>query len=152
MYKLRSLILLPIFLFACGSLGGESPAATAVPDANNDAETTGSPRLSTDAPPTATTLPPTWTPLPDEGGATLPPAVDTADDSAGGTSTNGGVVQETAVPAYDGPTVNYIVQRGDTLAEICIKYSVPITQVAQINNINDWDHIEVGQVLILPSD
>jgi LysM repeat protein len=60
------------------------------------------------------------------------------------------VVGGTAVPTYDGPSINYVVQRGDTLAEICNEYGVSISQVAQINHISDWDHIEVGQILVLP--
>lgn len=146
MSKLRALILLPILLFACRPINGDLPEGTAVPDNNDSDISSDSPRLATDAPPAATTLPPTWTPLPSEGIQHLPETSNTVTDSG---ST---VVQGTAVPSYDGPSTTYVVKRGDTLAEICIKYTVPITEVARINNIADWDHIEVGQVLIIPSE
>lgn len=146
MFKLRTLVLLPIVLFACRPISGELPVETAVP-ANNAADApSDSPRLTTDEPPAAPGLPPTWTPQPVEGNPVLPQTSDTATDSGAN------VEQGTAVPAYTGSSTSYVVKRGDTLAEICIEYSVPITEVARINNITDWDHIEVGQVLIIPSE
>jgi nucleoid-associated protein YgaU len=146
MWKLRTLILLPILLFACRPINVDLPVATAVPDNNTGEVPSDSPRLATDAPPAATTLPPTWTPRPLESNQLLPQTSNTVTDSG---ST---VVQGTAVPTYDGPSISYVVKRGDTLAEICIEYTAPITDVARINNITNWDHIEVGQVLIIPSE
>lgn len=146
MWKLRALLLLPILLIACRPINGNLPAATAVPDYDTGAVPADSPRLATDAPPLATTLPPTWTPRPVEDSQPLPQTSNTVTD-AGLT-----VAEETAVPAYDdGPSTTYIVKRGDTLAEICIEYSAPITDVARINNISNWDHIEIGQALIIPA-
>jgi LysM repeat protein len=135
-----------MLLFACASVGEDSPVETAVPaDSTNDVSP-DSPRLVTDAPPTATTLPPTWTPRPTESSAELPQTSNTTIDS--GTTAGVG----TAVPSYAGPSTTYVVKRGDTLAEICIKYGADLSEVAKINNITDWDHIEVGQVLIIPSN
>jgi nucleoid-associated protein YgaU len=145
MWKLRAFILLFILLFACRSINADLPAGTAVPDNNGSDMPSDSPRLTTDAPPTATTLPPTWTPPPLESNQLLPQTSNTT------TSSGAIVVQGTAVPSYDGPSTTYVVKRGDTLAEICIKYNAPITDVARINNITDWDHIEVGQTLIIPA-
>jgi len=77
-------------------------------------------------------LPPTWTP---------------ASDSR----------EEAAAPIPDQPIDNdsslqsYIVQPGDTLAEIAIQFGVTLDALAQINNISDQDHIEVGQELLIPS-
>jgi LysM repeat protein len=146
MFKLRNLMLLPVLLFACRAIGGEQPVATAVPaDSVNDMPS-DSPRLATDAPPTEPGLPPTWTPQPTESSLVLPQTSETSGDP-------GTVVEEgTAVPSYAGPSTNYVVKRGDTLAEICIAFGASISEVARINNITDWDHIEVGQVLIIPSD
>ena len=145
MNKLRILILLPVLLFACRPIAGESPAATAVP-AGEGADSADSPRLSTEIPPTPTGLPPTWTPQAANQGANVPNF--DANVSAPGSTII--TAQGTAVPAYDGPSINYVVQRGDTLAEICNEYGVSIDQVAQINHISNWDHIEVGQILVLP--
>jgi LysM repeat protein len=146
MFKLRTLVLLPIVLFACRPMSGELPAETAVPDSSAADAPSDSPRLTTDGPPAAPGLPPTWTPQPVESNPVLPQTSDTATDSGAN------VEQGTAVPAYTGSSISYVVKRGDTLAEICIGYSVPITEVARINNITDWDHIEVGQVLTIPSE
>ena len=94
----------------------------------SDGSVLDSPRA--DVPPTATVLPPTWTPIPMEHEGHLPAGP-------------GGVpITETRV--------EYVVRRGDTLAQICNKYGVDIAEVARINNISDWDLIEVGQVLTLP--
>ncbi len=149
MWKLRALILLPILLFACRPINGDLPEGTAVPDNNGSDMPSDSPRLTTDAPPTATTLPPTWTPPPLQSNQLLPQTSNTTTGS--GTDFGAAVVQETAVPSYDGPSTTYVVKRGDTLAEICMEYTAPITDVARINNITDWDHIEVGQTLIIPT-
>ncbi len=42
------------------------------------------------------------------------------------------------------------MQEGDTLAEIAIQFGLALDALAQINNITDQDHIEVGQELIIP--
>jgi LysM repeat protein len=146
MKKVCSLILLPIVLLACRPIGGDLPADTVPAENENTSEDTASeiPRVATDLPPTATTLPPTWTPMPTRSGEHLPANTD-------GSVGFGPDVTVTAVPVpYDGATTTYTVKRGDTLAEICNKYGVSISQVAEMNGITDWDHIEVGQVLILP--
>lgn len=154
MFKLRTLVLLPIILFACRPVSGELPVETAVPTNNAADAPSDSPRLTTDEPPAAPGLPPTWTPQPVESNPVLPQTSDTATDSGANveqaTPALNGV--EVAVPAYTGSSTSYVVKRGDTLAEICIEYTVPITEVARINNITDWDHIEIGQVLIIPSE
>ena len=78
----------------------------------------------------AINLPPTWTPVSNAG-------------------------FETPVPAPNQPTdaevQSYIVQVGDTLAGIAIQFGVSLDDLAQINNITDRDHVEVGQELIIPS-
>lgn len=145
MKKYCLLILLPILTFACRPINVDIPADTAPTESQNANEDTASeiPRLATDLPPTATTLPPTWTPEPTDSGAHLSVSPNVNNNTGFGP---GGA---TAVP-YDGPTTTYTVKRGDTLAEICHKFGVSISQVAEMNGITDWDHIEVGQVLILP--
>ncbi|MCB9422536.1 MAG: LysM peptidoglycan-binding domain-containing protein [Ardenticatenaceae bacterium] len=145
MRRLCILVLLPAVLLACRN--GQAPVATDVPieNASEASSEPDSPRLDAEVLPTEAGLPPTWTPAPVDSGV-MP--------SNSNTTTNAGTtaVQGTAVPSYAGSTVNYVVERGDTLAEICIAYNVAITEVARINNIADWDHIEVGQVLILPAE
>lgn len=54
----------------------------------------------------------------------------------------------------DVPTVQgrrtYIVQNGDTLGEIASRFNITVEALAQANGITDFDHIEVGQVLVIP--
>lgn len=150
MKKYCSLILLPILLLACRPISGNLPADTPPMENGNANEDSMSdvPRVATDLPPTATTLPPTWTPVPTGSGAHLSANPNSTSNTGFGPDA---AVVVTAVP-YDGPTIKYTVKRGDTLAEICHKYDVPIAQVAEINGIADWDHIEVGQVLLIPAE
>ncbi len=142
MRQTRILVLLLLLLAACGGSGGtgdtktpsenENANETAVEDVVQDKE---SPRET--AAPTATTLPPTWTPIPMEHSGHL----------STGPSGSGSAAESIPI---SGTRVVYIVQRGDTLAQICNRYSASISTVASINNISDWDHIEVGQVLTIP--
>ncbi len=81
----------------------------------------------------AVELPPTWTP-----GA---PESEAASPSQAATST----------VEPDADTKIYVVQPGDTLAEIAELFSVTLEQLARANDIVDLDHIETGQELIVPS-
>lgn len=44
----------------------------------------------------------------------------------------------------------YIVQPGDTLFRIAVRFRVSMSQIAQANNISDFNRVYVGQVLIIP--
>lgn len=61
-----------------------------------------------------------------------------------------------AVPAPESLQVNgedirtYEVQVGDTLAEIAIEFDLPMDVLVRANNLADPDHIEVGQILVIP--
>lgn len=126
-------LLIMLLLAACNPIANNGrnlpPTIENQPDGTSAQD---SPRMET--PPTATILPPTWTPLPSEPGAHLP----------GVSNSNSIAITETR------EVVTYTVQRGDTLAEICNEYGASIDEVARINNISDWDVIEVGQVLTIP--
>jgi len=52
----------------------------------------------------------------------------------------------------DGVPVQYIVKPGDSLYRIAIQHSVPLTQLAAVNNIYYLHTIRVGQVLTIPAD
>lgn len=140
MKKLFLLVLISFLIVACNAGGENGPDDSQSTDDQADtAITPDSPRV--EPPPTATTLPPTWTPMPMEHSGHLPGA---AEGTGASTSESSG-----AIP-ISGTRVVYTVQRGDTLAEICAKYDASIDEVARINDISDWDHIEVGQVLTIP--
>jgi LysM repeat protein len=44
----------------------------------------------------------------------------------------------------------YVVQPGDTLAEIAAQFGVTVQALAEANNIANIDVIEVNQVLVIP--
>lgn len=147
MRQTRILVLVLLFLAACGGSNppddtktlseNENVNETAVEAVENEIE---SPRE--EAPPTATTLPPTWTPSAMEHNGHLSTGSGSVSDEPGGAAAG-------SIP-ISGTRVIYVVQRGDTLAEICHQYNASISTVASVNNISDWDHIEVGQVLTIP--
>ena len=90
-------------------------------------ETNESPR-----PDSKVNIPPTWTPPVDINSEQPDHAITTPiTPSSGGQQT-------------------YIVQSGDTLGEIATKFNVSVDAIAQANGITDFDHIEAGQVLVIP--
>lgn len=52
-------------------------------------------------------------------------------------------------PAPSGTT--HVVQAGERLFRIAIQYGVPLTLLAQANNISNYNIIYVGQVLVIPA-
>ncbi len=44
----------------------------------------------------------------------------------------------------------YVVQKGDTLSYIAIKYDLDVDHLAEINNLRDSNHIIKGQMIMLP--
>ena len=77
-------------------------------------------------------IPPTWTPPVESSPQQQEPPPNAPDPS----STQG---QQT-----------YIVQIGDTLGEIATQFNITVDALAQANGITDLDHIEAGQVLVIP--
>lgn len=116
--------ILALGFVACGS-GGED-VATLVPTVaagNTESELSDeSPR--TDEEDTASGVPPTWTPMPT---AEPPPP-----------------------PATRAPDETYVVQPGDTLAELAEQFGVELQTLVRANDIQNIDIIEVGQVLTIP--
>jgi LysM repeat protein len=45
--------------------------------------------------------------------------------------------------------VTYIIQRGDSLSSIAEQFDLTVAQLITINKIEDADHIEEGQILII---
>ncbi len=44
----------------------------------------------------------------------------------------------------------YIVQKGDTLIEIAVRFGIPSRTIIQENNIEDPDFLSIGQKLVIP--
>lgn len=80
-------------------------------------------------------IPPTWTPL---------------SGTTGNVEQGTGAANGTAVPGFPPGTETYTVQAGDTLADIALHYGVSVYDLAEANNIENIDLIEVGQVLVIP--
>src|SRR5574341_1315227 len=57
--------------------------------------------------------------------------------------------------AQDSPPTGvtiYVVQRGDSLFEIALRYGLTVDQLAQLNGITDTGNIQVGQRLLVPAE
>lgn len=128
------ILIISILLVACGGGDGAIPISID----NNDTEMTdnsgvdvfeGSPRVeSTPTPP----LPPTFT----------PPAM-----------AHQGHLYLLPVSGADGSIqYAYKVRVGDNLSTISDMYDVSMQDVMLVNNISDANHIEVGDLLIIPFD
>lgn len=113
--------------------------ATAVPaeDSPREAEALASP------------IPPTYTPQPTTERQFFKPGEGSTTTATGGTRGSVTNVEGTriAIPPGSG---TYTVQAGDQLAEIAIEFGVSLDDIICANEISDMDHIEVGQVLIIP--
>lgn len=125
------LIVLVVLLAACSQQGQggtavtTSPSDNTTPAADNAEPEVSAPRVeATPTPP----LPMTWT----------PPAM-----------VHGGHLFLLPVSGSSTRTV-HIVEKGDTLAQLANRYNVPIEVLAGLNQIYDWDHIEIGTVLVIP--
>jgi LysM repeat protein len=132
MRNLLLLLFLVLTLAACSGGGGGGDVPTLVPTVGGSGQDGGdgdAPRITPDS-----GLPPTWTPEPTPIPATLPPPSATTGPG-------------TPVPSGDG---TYTVQAGDTLAEIAARFNITVADLAEANDIDNIDVIEVGQVLVIP--
>jgi LysM repeat protein len=63
--------------------------------------------------------------------------------------------QATATPSEEQPVetpmaeMAYTVQTGDTLGEIAVKFNITVAEILEVNEIDNPDALEVGQVLII---
>lgn len=55
------------------------------------------------------------------------------------------------LPTLRSEDEQYVVQPGDTLGEIAIRYSVPLETIIEANNISNPNILEIGQVLTIPA-
>jgi LysM repeat protein len=51
----------------------------------------------------------------------------------------------------EGPPT-YVVQPGDTITGIAFELGVDPTELADLNELENWDEIYAGQVLLVPGD
>ncbi|MCC7161877.1 MAG: LysM peptidoglycan-binding domain-containing M23 family metallopeptidase [Anaerolineae bacterium] len=70
--------------------------------------------------------------------------------SANGASVSNTTTSGTTSPASSGTAATYIVQAGDTLYAIALKYNTTIAELQQLNNIADPTTLSIGTRLIIP--
>jgi nucleoid-associated protein YgaU len=132
--SLACILLAALSAVACGREAAAPPAPTVAPTAAPAGDgPRDSPRVTANP-----AVPPTWTPAAVATAAAPPPRPTSAASSA-------------ATPdATAGPANTYTVERGDTLGEIAEQFGVSLADLVAANGIADVDHIEVGQVLVIP--
>lgn len=141
--KIIIIVLIVIFLLT-GCAIGDAALPTLVPKVINSAGRSdaadGLDQLINESPRTGAgvELPPTWTPGAPEIEPDPPQPANPVE------------TVESVEPVIDESTV-YVVQAGDTLAEIAENFNVTLEELASANNIEDVDHIETGQELLIPS-
>jgi LysM repeat protein len=59
-------------------------------------------------------------------------------------------VTSSTAPIIDSPTITYTVQKGDILADIAAAQGVPASVIADANELQDANLLQVGQVLAIP--
>lgn len=124
------LLFLALLAAACGGGADAIPTAAPTVPAELLGEGGASPRLDS-----SNGIPPTWTPQPTAVQATPEPATADEDEPA---------------PTPSGEGDVHVVQAGETLAEIAIRYGVDLDALVELNGIDNIDHIEVGQELLIP--
>jgi LysM repeat protein len=60
------------------------------------------------------------------------------------------LIPESVGASEPGGTETYVVQAGDTLGKIAVRYGVTVEALQEANGIDDPDSITVGQVLTIP--
>ncbi len=85
-------------------------------------------------------------------GAAAQNAITPTPSARGPTPTASSSAQATAtrVPSTSAETETYIVQSGDTLAQIAAQFGVTVAELQRINNIANPNLLSVGQRLIIP--
>jgi LysM repeat protein len=72
------------------------------------------------------------------------------DDSDAAPETTGVPTTTTTIATTTTVTeVTYIIQRGDSLSSIADQFDITVAQLITINKIEDADHIEEGQILVI---
>jgi LysM repeat protein len=131
-------------LFGLAALGGFGAAylvttAQAVPTVDPG-------RLATPTPaptPTAATTPsPASTASPTPSPTATPALSPSPSPSAGGTPS--------ASPSPSATPLAYVVKKGDRLNDIAARFGVSADAIVALNHLSDPNHIEIGQVLLIP--
>ena len=135
-------VIAAVALFAVAAIGGFGAAYFL--SAGQAVPTVDPAKLPTPSPiPTPTPGPATPTPL----ATPSPTATVPASPSSAASPTPSTSVEPS------GPTpspISYVVKRGDRLSDIANQFGVTVDAIVQLNNLDNPDHIEAGQVLLIP--
>lgn len=96
---------------------------------------------------------PTPVPTPTPGPATPTPAATPTPSPTPSASPSAAVSPSASASAPSGPTpspLSYVVKRGDRLQDIANQFGVTVDAIVALNKLGNADHIEVGQVLLIP--
>jgi LysM repeat protein len=97
---------------------------------------------------------PTPVPTPTPGPATPTPVATASSSPTLAASPSAAVSPSASASAGpSGPTpspLSYVVKRGDRLQGIADQFGVTVDAIVALNNLDNPDHIEAGQVLLIP--
>jgi LysM repeat protein len=96
---------------------------------------------------------PAPTPTPGPATPSAPPttAATAATSSPGAASATPVASASPTEPSGPSPSpLRYVVKRGDRLANIADQFGVTVDAIVALNNLDNPDHIEAGQVLLIP--
>lgn len=138
-------LLAGVVLFAIAAAGGFGAAYLL---STGQAVATVDPsKLPTPSPaPTPTRGPATPTPAATPSATPSPPASPTAPAGASPSAT-----ASASEPAGPSPTpIRYVVKARDRLRDIADRFGVTVDAIVLLNHLDNPNHIEVGQVLLIP--
>jgi LysM repeat protein len=118
----------PVATASPGAAAATPPAPTRAAATRPSA--TAAPTVPPSEPPNAT---PAQTPASSAAPTTAPTAAPTA--------------QPSAAPSFR----TYLVQQGDTLSVIAARYDTTVAALVNLNDLNNANQLDVGQVLLIPS-
>ena len=139
-----------------GAPSSEDQVATAIAEATRAAETAGEPegeQPTEEAEPAPTTAAPTDTPVAaaEEEPTEMPPTEVPATQAPAPTNTpSPEPATATPVPAETTGTGVHVVQRGENLFRIALRYGTTVQAIASANGIANPQQIYVGQRLMIP--
>ena len=62
------------------------------------------------------------------------------------------VAEAAAKPAADAAPATYVVQEGDDMTSVSIRWGVSAAEIRELNNLGDKDQLVPGQIIKLPAD
>ncbi len=130
-----------VLLFGVAAFAGFGAAyivasANAVPSVDPALLPSPTPRPTSSRPPAS--------PTPVTSPSTSPEASPTPTESAGASPS------ASTAPSPEATPIRYVVKRGDRLSSIAAQFGVTIQAIVDLNHLDNPDHIEVGQVLLIP--